>query len=52
MDSVGVVKDAVEAGADAMLEVLKKEGEARHFNCDDSCNHQRGWLVFIPVGEE
>ncbi len=38
---------AYEAGADAMLEMLKEEGEACHFNCDVSCNHQRGWKVFI-----
>ena len=46
------VERVYEAGADAMLEGLKKEGEPQHLNCDDACSKRKGYLVFIPEEKE
>ena len=38
----------VEAGADAMLEGLKREGKFVNFYETDTRQYSRGWTVFIP----
>ena len=49
---ISVHYEAFEAGADAMLEGLKKEGEPRHLECDCGCCKPKGYLVFIPEEKE
>ena len=42
---------AYEAGANAMLEALIRDGDPQHSNCGDECNDDKGYLVFIPKEE-
>ena len=44
--------DAYEAGADAILKELIKDGEYEHADCDDSCPWRKSITIrFIPDEE-